>query len=657
MSGPRPLKRQRIYRACDQCRRRKSKCDGEQPACSICHEANRACTYEAGGGRRGLPSGYVRSLEIALGLIFQHAPNSQSTLRSALRDSRSQGNFLTSKHAKHSVSVWRNSKPYRDLSQLLTPGSEEDAVEESEWEPVESHDQDEPMTDPDTAPPNLEPQKAQLAPELPNPVSESHLIMNVRLPDDTSDMIDFYFTYTHCWFPILERLSVLRTMHLGNGNGTGNDNDQEELSSRILLWSLITYTSAMQGISRPGTPNLFTLQLAIEQQALTQWENIGLGHIEAILILVLLHIAMGNISQAWTLVAKAARMLATLPLLAREPRFNHTFNGCVLLDTLLSALLDRSPCFSQEDHQIYGPVEEHNLEEWDVWTPSRPAIDGEKQRMPAMPLRALSTFNHVQQLMQQLSQIFNQALNQTSLDTILNELQTKQHLISRSHPYDRQNNATPPLLILHLVSAFTTLSFCRRFEQVSSTMKDLCNHTINHLLSILDHYREITGAIGFSPLTLCFALQCQKSLHIADSPDAEVLLDRISTFLHPLKPIGVPEWENQIAHPSFLAISTESNLQPRQTIENPLPIASLPNVAELKSRQLPLFQLSSERSSVISPSAIPPSAISPSGEFPLLQPLNGTGDAEMYDALFEEMVTSFPASRYVLISIQFSDLY
>lgn len=641
MSGPRPLKRQRIYRACDQCRRRKSKCDGEQPVCSICSQAKRPCTYETGGGRRGLPSGYVRSLEITLGLILQHSPSSQNTVHSVLRDSRGLGNFLKSKVAKRSVSVWRKSKPYRDLSQLISPGSEDEVFDDSEWEPGEpvgAQDNDETMADFDNVP--SYPAKPESIQKPANNVSQPDIFVNVQLPDKTSDLVDFYFTYTHCWFPILERRSVLRAMHLGNGKSDSNGNDQGDLSSRMVLWSLVAYTSAMRGIMQPQMPNLFTLQLAIEQQALVQWETLDLGYTQAMLILVLMHVAMGNINQAWLLIAKASRMLVTLPMSAKKARFNHVYNGCVLLDNMISAVLDRAPCLSQREQLMHGPVEEDDLEEWDVWSPSRPGMDEGRQKMPAAPLRALSIFNEIQQLMQQLSRALYHPLDSSGVETLLENLRTKQNVISRSYPYDRQNYATPPLLNLHLVSGFTTLAFCRRFGQASSASEVSCAHTIHDMLDILGHYREIAGAAGSSPLVLCFALQCQKAPTVGNQSDTQSLQNRISDFLHPLKPISLPGWKNQISHLALPIPSLEQETQAPTNLENTL---SIPELADLSNlTPLSFIPPQSEPSLVMNVPTIPSS-----NELPSLQSLGGTGDAEMYDALFEEMVTSFPASRYV----------
>ena len=58
---------------------------------------------------------------------------------------------------------------------------------------------------------------------------------------------------------------------------------------------------------------------------------------------------------------------------------------------------------------------------------------------------------------------------------------------------------------------------------------------------------------------------------------------------------------------------------------------------------LPITQPHTEQQAVMNLPTIP------STEFPALESLSETGDAEMYDALFEEMVTNFPVTRYVLV--------
>ncbi|KAJ5541001.1 hypothetical protein N7494_006077 [Penicillium frequentans] len=55
-------KRPRARAACDECRRRKLRCDGRQPQCSICHESGLICeTTERGS--RGPKKGYIKALK------------------------------------------------------------------------------------------------------------------------------------------------------------------------------------------------------------------------------------------------------------------------------------------------------------------------------------------------------------------------------------------------------------------------------------------------------------------------------------------------------------------------------------------------------------------------------------------------------------------
>lgn len=633
MSNPRSLKRQRIYRACDQCRRRKSKCDGEQPVCSICSHANRTCTYETGGGRRGLPSGYVRSLEIFLGLMLKHVPASESTMHNLLQNSRGHGNFLTSKLGRQSVSAWRKSKLHRDVSQLLTFGSEGGDFDDQESEQVEPRDHDEPLDDHDTTLSNPERNIPQTFQEVSKSIQPQGLT-GLQIPDNTSDLVDFYFTYTHCWFPILERRSVLRAMHQGNGHASGDS------SSRLVLWSLITFTSAMKGIPNNGAPHVFYLQLAIEQQILAHWDNLDLGHIQAMLIIALVHIAMGSNSQAWLLVGQASRMLATLSLATEKGRLSHTFNGCVLLDNILSALLGRTPSFSQDEQLACGPVEEDDVEEWDVWSPSRPGAGSAGRRIPSTPLRALSTFNLVQQLMRNLCQILYHPLDASHFGVLLDDLRQKQSKISRSHSYERHNHASPPLLILHLTLSFTTLSLCRKFEPVSPMTIDICVSTIHYLLDTLDHYRETTGTVGSSPLTLCFALQCQKCLDLSDFPEKEALQNRVSSFMRPLKTANY-DWSDCLQYLTPM-LSSEQRLRSPGNLHGSVPTPSIEDIAN--STSLTAFQPQQSSSVMGMPS------LSASAEFPTSHSLARTGDAEIYDALFEEMVVSFPTSRYLLLN-------
>ncbi|KAI9255585.1 fungal-specific transcription factor domain-containing protein [Phascolomyces articulosus] len=83
-----PSKRQRVSKACDQCRRKKVKCDGTLPQCSNCRTVGLECKYNETNKKRGPPKGYIEAiegrlqrLEALLGSVVQEDdPRSQAIM-------------------------------------------------------------------------------------------------------------------------------------------------------------------------------------------------------------------------------------------------------------------------------------------------------------------------------------------------------------------------------------------------------------------------------------------------------------------------------------------------------------------------------------------------------------------------------------------------
>ncbi|KAJ6116996.1 hypothetical protein N7512_006721 [Penicillium capsulatum] len=59
--------RQRVQRACEECRRRKLRCDGHQPRCGVCVESGAACEINSHRQPRGPKKGYLKALRNRLG--------------------------------------------------------------------------------------------------------------------------------------------------------------------------------------------------------------------------------------------------------------------------------------------------------------------------------------------------------------------------------------------------------------------------------------------------------------------------------------------------------------------------------------------------------------------------------------------------------------
>ncbi|CAI4215449.1 unnamed protein product [Parascedosporium putredinis] len=74
-SEPPPRKRSKVSRACDECRRKKVKCDAQtdtgNAACSSCRRANLQCLFSRIPQKRGPSKGYIKELADRIGSIEQ----------------------------------------------------------------------------------------------------------------------------------------------------------------------------------------------------------------------------------------------------------------------------------------------------------------------------------------------------------------------------------------------------------------------------------------------------------------------------------------------------------------------------------------------------------------------------------------------------------
>ncbi|PKC73746.1 hypothetical protein RhiirA1_450802 [Rhizophagus irregularis] len=60
-------KRARLSHACDRCRKRHVKCDGDYPICGNCKSVNGECSYSHPGSKRG----YVETIDDRLSKFFE----------------------------------------------------------------------------------------------------------------------------------------------------------------------------------------------------------------------------------------------------------------------------------------------------------------------------------------------------------------------------------------------------------------------------------------------------------------------------------------------------------------------------------------------------------------------------------------------------------
>ncbi|GFG25063.1 quinic acid utilization activator [Aspergillus udagawae] len=518
MPDSRPSKRQRISRACDQCRRRKSKCDGAQPVCFICHAAGRSCTYHPSGRRRGLQSGYVGALQAILGIVLEHVPNSETTVKAILRDTAPGDDFLGSDLSERYIAVWRGSKLSRETMQILDPSmtkisDDEELVPELEPELVLEPTNTPVSADPMWTPSNLSNRQEHPPQSKSLSVNKASDIAAWPLPENIVQIVEYYFSHVHSWFPILERRDILRSMH-----SDPSTPDDPISGHRITLWTIILYVSIAQDGPNPERYACRAqIQSFLQSRVLEDSDTLQHSHVEALLVLVLLDIGIGNLSKAWVELGQVERLLAILPVSAREARYGRTHRGCCFLDTIVSALTGQTPGLSGEIQNEDDPIDENGLDEWDVWVP----FLWEQNRMHGLakkgPLRALSAFNLSSQLAQHLARVLHFQPARDNADRLMADLQHWKLTLASRYPVSSSHN--PALLTLHLASEFVTLRIACKIHPLDSSMVASMKASVRSTLHLLNLYIEIAGTTRTSPLLRWFLHQPEWASRLVDMTD------------------------------------------------------------------------------------------------------------------------------------------
>lgn len=236
------------------------------------------------------------------------------------------------------------------------------------------------------------------------------------LPSSAGRLVEAYFSYTHTWFPIIERHDMLRALYQGPKSKVTRS--PGEIAA---LWAVLAYAEAQYAIisgakevrGLPTSADLF-YDRAKSLVSLVDGEY-ELGHVQAVLILAVLKVGQDDWKSAWILVGHSVRIAMSLGLDLIPPnteqsklpvgarRGKHVFLGCFVLDTITAARFGRLPHLRSRDAENVGAIDEEGLEEWDHWNDCL-AI----RKDIAAPLRqamTLSAFNNLVVLTQILSDI------------------------------------------------------------------------------------------------------------------------------------------------------------------------------------------------------------------------------------------------------------
>ncbi|OJI80927.1 hypothetical protein ASPTUDRAFT_192866 [Aspergillus tubingensis CBS 134.48] len=633
MPESRSSKRQRIARACDQCRRRKSKCDGDQPVCAICHSAGRTCTYENISRHRGLQSGYVRSLEVALGLFLERFPRNEDVLRRFLRDPQCKTQLPASELAERG----RQSRLARYVYRVLNP----DSQDESSSELDDSAETASRACDIDEGGGEQREGIAQERTPGRHGISEAVSVeyLNQPIPSNADQLLQFYFTHIHSWLPIVERRDVLRVLHTPpDASWSARD-----AACRLVLWAIVAYSSAMHDtLGRGSQVDPTQIAQSIRLQVLRDIDRLQLGHLQSLLIVTLLYLGVGHLRLAWVLVGEATRMLEMLPESVRCARYIHIRHGCILIDNLTSAILEKAPCASLDDLRQCALVSEDDVDEWELWSMLRPDQSSGGSVVTKGPLRALSSLNLIHGLMRFLTQILYYPSGTLPIQELIVELRNLQDLVTARRPYRGLEFASPPLLTLHLTTAFVVFSLALKHKTFDPAIKPLALTSLRFTLEILDAYTEITGMAGSSPLLRCFSFQAYRCLQSAPSmlgPGMEQLSSRLINHMQKLKRSSEGGTPSEALRFTWLPVGNHLEWPympvPRHDSQRPLaPGGTLYGGFDLAHGNTVVTD------QVMAMPGLPttPGVMDTGNERQAQEP-------EDFDALFEEMVASIPQTR------------
>ncbi|GKT92379.1 quinic acid utilization activator [Colletotrichum tofieldiae] len=102
----------------------REKCDGVQPQCFSCVTLSRQCTYNVAPKKRGVQTGLIRTLELALVWLFDQVPGTEEKLAGLLAQEGGSGQSLLldkdSDAGNRLHKRWRRCRVHKDIDRLLS---------------------------------------------------------------------------------------------------------------------------------------------------------------------------------------------------------------------------------------------------------------------------------------------------------------------------------------------------------------------------------------------------------------------------------------------------------------------------------------------------------------------------------------------------------
>ena len=504
-------------------------------------KSKRPCSYNDNQKKRGVQSGYLRGLEFTLGWFLSHTEGVEQYLdywfyqRSTTKLLKARSEENEDAYALH-TKRWAQSHACQELERVLCgelPQPEQERNLEATKSPevllpflggadsqalslsAEPHASDSLFAKANTG------KHEQGSAQVEVKVRRNTML---RLPADPWPLLDYFFAYTQCWFPIIERQDVLRTVHLSSNRPVELCDDA--LPAHLFeLWAILALASVQKEASARSSMGLRNTSDStchaldelcdrlITLVPLVGQERMEISHIRAMLLLAIVEIERQHWSTAWLLSGHASRVAIDIGLhetqaSTLEPssalpskRAKHVMLGCFILDSAISFKLRRSPFLQSSDIVPIGLLTEDGLEEWNSWE----GFEDRCQVPCRVPQRSISIYNALVELMRVLSQSTTpgschaSCFKVPSLDLLgaLTNWQVKLpgHInftaikSGTAHP-------TPQLLSLYFIQHYLLANVCNHNQR---------EQMMHGLYETRQFYADFLKNINLSPMIKCFS--------------------------------------------------------------------------------------------------------------------------------------------------------
>lgn len=605
---PARSKRQRVSRACDQCRAAREKCDGIQPACFPCVSQGRSCTYQASPKKRGVQTGYIRTLELALAWMFENVAHSEDALHNLLVHESGQGSALLvgkdSPAAERLHARWARSRVNKSITRLLSgqaaQSSSDDDQSPSEGMNVE--DAGAKTTELPHAPHlSLSAQSTVQARTLPGAVlphnSANALENNIqpderahlastgigKLPPNHWRLLDIYFSYTHSWFPILEKKDMYQALYQYSEQGSLLPSANVESGVHAELWSALALasfqaaaaaaasnspdpTSTAHGGDNAINPSPADIFDTARKLIPSESGPFQVQHCRALLLLCLVSLGRDDWESAWLLVGFAVRVLLVVRTQSPpdderlRPRMRALLVACFIVDTIVS-MRHNVPAHLKPDDIADLPLPEDGQDQWEPWTPCE-GLGGEHAMLQTLrnPAYPLSTFNHLYGVTKLVALELLPRIRISSQNASLEFRSRLQQVIGHNSPF------SVFILSQDAASAFVPTAYLTRtvYLWAAAFSEPLNEHYSHLLIETLDQYQKRFGTYAIPPLipsllASLFALKEQSHCSERHRRELEEVLPAFSSI-----------WSRVGRH-------NNTDLQPIRLLEPPPAATATPN--------------------------------------------------------------------------------